>query len=61
MNFRKRINKRASSVLRDKIQQAREAIERGDEICYDVAAEHGQIFDNVKHMRWFIEAVSEQL
>ena len=40
---------------------ALEAIEREDVVCFDVAAEHGQIFGNVKHMKWFAEAVSEAL
>lgn len=29
--------------------------------AHDLAAEHGQIFDNVKHMTWFIRALAEQL
>lgn len=43
------------------IDAAKEAIERGDDICYDVATNAGQIFDNVKHMKWFVEAVAEEL
>jgi hypothetical protein len=43
------------------IDMALEAIDRGDEVCYDIASEYGQNFDNVKHMRWFIKAVAEQL
>jgi hypothetical protein len=44
-----------------KIKAARKAIEREDDVCFDVAAEHGQIFGNVKHMKWFAEAVAEAL
>lgn len=44
-----------------RIDRARQAIENEEEICYDVAAENGQIFDNVKHMKWFVEAVAEEL
>jgi hypothetical protein len=45
----------------DWIAMAQQAIENDDEIIYDVAAEVGQIVDNVKHMRWFVEAVAQQL
>jgi hypothetical protein len=40
---------------------AREAIERGDDIIYDVAANAGQIVDNVKHMTWFQEEVARAI
>jgi hypothetical protein len=40
---------------------AKEAIERKDRVCFDVCAEHGQIFGNVKHTDWFVEAVAEAL
>jgi hypothetical protein len=43
------------------ISAAQEAIEREDHVCFDVAAEHGQIFGNVKGMKWFVEAVAEAL
>jgi hypothetical protein len=45
----------------DWLQQADQAIQRKDAICYDVAALNGQIFDNVKHMKWFREAVALEL
>jgi hypothetical protein len=45
----------------DSLQAAREAIEREDDVCFDVAADHGQIFANVKHMTWFVEAVATEL
>ena len=41
--------------------QAREAIEREDVICFDICANCGQIFGNVKHMRWFVRAVADEL
>jgi hypothetical protein len=44
-----------------KLQQAREAIEREDDVCFDVCADRGQIFGNVKHMTWFLEAVAAEL
>ena len=40
---------------------ARKAIHNEEQVCFDVAAEHGQIFGNVKHMTWFVEAVAEAL
>jgi hypothetical protein len=30
-------------------------------LVYDVAADRGQIVDNVKHMRWFRQAVAEEM
>jgi len=48
-------------LKRDVLAAALEAIEREDVVCFDVAAEHGQIFGNVKDMRWFVEAVAEAL
>jgi hypothetical protein len=47
--------------ITDVLNAAREAIERKDAVCFVVAAEHGQIFANVKHMTWFAEAVAEAL
>lgn len=47
--------------MSDRLSKALEAIENEDTVCFDVAAEHGQIFGNVKHMRWFAEAVAEAL
>lgn len=45
-----------------KLQRARKMIERGKaDLLFDLCAEHGQIFDNVKHMRWFVELVAENL
>ena len=40
---------------------ALEAIEREDQVCFDVCAEHGQMFGNVKGTRWLAEAVAEAL
>ena len=41
--------------------QALTWIESRSVTAHDVAAEHGQIFDNVKHMDWFINAVAERI
>lgn len=45
----------------DWTDRAIEAIERCDQVCYDVARHHCQQFDNVKHTSWFIEKVAERL
>lgn len=43
------------------LEKAKVLIDNDDEICFDVAANVGQIFANVKHMGWFLEAVAEEL
>lgn len=43
------------------LRAAEQAIEDGSEVIFDVAAEVGQIVDNVKHMSWFVEAVAREL
>lgn len=45
----------------DLLARARSAIERDERFIYDVAAETRQMVGNVKHMRWFIEAVANWL
>jgi hypothetical protein len=40
---------------------AEQAIESEDDVCFDVAANHGQIFGNVKHTYWFLDAVAQEL
>lgn len=42
-------------------QAAEGAIDREDDVCFDVAVDCGQIFANVKHMTWFKKAVAEEL
>lgn len=42
-------------------EQIRDLIDSEDELCYDVANEHGQVFENVKHMAWFKHALAEAL
>ena len=42
-------------------KRALRAIEQEATVCYDVAAEHGQMFENVRHMRWFVQAVAHAL
>lgn len=43
------------------IVAAMEAIANQETICFDVAAEYGQMFANVSHMTWFIEAVADEI
>jgi len=45
----------------DRRRRMRELIASDDPFIYDVAAEHGQIVGNVKHLQWFENAVLEAL
>lgn len=47
--------------LEARLEKARKLIDRDDELIYDVASSQGQIVANVKHMRWFVEAVAEEI
>lgn len=38
-----------------------ELIEEENYLCYDVVSNHGQMFDNVKHTKWFREALKEHI
>lgn len=40
---------------------AQQAIENEARVCFDVCANLGQIFGNVKHMAWFVDAVAQEL
>ncbi len=40
------------------MRQAVNEIKLGSVLAYDVAVSFGQIFDNVKHMSWFRQAVA---
>jgi hypothetical protein len=42
-------------------EKVRELIESEDQLCYDVASNFGQDFENVKHMAWFKHALAEEL
>ena len=58
---------RATSVLPARARGVPEvtdvdrAIEQDAACLYDVAGEWGQIVDNVKHMKWFRDAVARRL
>ncbi len=60
-----RLSKREAQLeqtgpTREQMAKARNAIMRKDQVCFDVAAENGQMFGNVKHLKWFVEAVAEE-
>lgn len=52
---------RARRSLEARLELARRLIEKDDERIHDVAGNVGQIVGNVKHMRWFLEAVAEEI
>ncbi len=43
------------------LELAQDEIESGSDVAHDVAAEHGQMFENVRQMKWFVEAVAKEL
>ncbi|MBC8737014.1 hypothetical protein F6X40_09355 [Paraburkholderia sp. UCT31] len=43
--------------MQDLEARATQAIEDEEEMCFDVAANVGQMFGNVKHMQWFRRAL----
>jgi len=45
----------------DLYARARRAIDRDEHFVADVAAEHGQILDNVSHMTWFVREVAKRI
>lgn len=51
----------AKATLEDLKNRAQRAIDTGEDIIYDVAAETSQMVGNVKHMRWFKVAVMNAL
>lgn len=49
------------ATLADLMARVEEAIEREEDIAYDVAIERGQILANVAHMCWFRKAVAQEM
>jgi hypothetical protein len=47
--------------LKDLMFDVDAKIEAAVVLVYDVAAMHGQLFDNVKHLAWFRRAVAQEL
>ena len=43
------------------MELAQRLIDIGDDIAYDVAAENGQILNNVKGMEWLVKAIAEEI
>lgn len=50
-----------AATVEDLLARAESAIERDEGFVHDVAADSGQMVDNVGHMRWFVEAVANWL
>jgi hypothetical protein len=48
-------------TLAELMARAKAAVERREQFVFDVCAEYGQIYGNVKHMRWFRRAVAKWL
>ena len=48
------------ATLEDLENRARLAIARREQVCFDICADLGQIFRNVKHMDWFLKTVMEE-
>ncbi len=53
--------KYGGGVTPELIRQAKELIDADDPIIYDVAADRGQIVDNVREMSWFVRDVAAWL
>lgn len=45
----------------DRIRRAQRAIDHNETVIYDVAADCGQMVDNIKHMRWFVAAIADEI
>lgn len=45
----------------DAVNSSLEFIDAEHEVAYDVASENGQMFENVRHMSWFIDEVANKL
>lgn len=43
------------------LDKAQAAIDREDIDVLDLCADMGQMFDNIKHMHWFVRYVAEEL
>ena len=51
----------AKATKKDLVHQAEREIEKKSILAHDVAADCGQMFLNVKRMKWFREAVEAEL
>jgi hypothetical protein len=50
-----------AKTKRDLLRRARRAIDKKEEVAYDVAAEHCQMLKNVAHMKWLTKAVANEI
>jgi hypothetical protein len=48
-------------TIDDLISASKRAIDKKEQIIYDVADNKCQIVDNVKHTSWFIDAVANEI
>lgn len=51
----------AKKTQADLLRRAERAITAEESVVWDVCAETGQMFGNVRHMRWFVYAVANQI
>ena len=51
----------AKATIADLLDRTQQAIDNNENFIYDVAADSGQIVDNVKHMKWFRNEVAQHL
>jgi hypothetical protein len=53
----------AKATLRNLLERAQEAIDREEDVCFDLCADAcpDQIFGNVSHMGWFKWAVAGEI
>ena len=51
----------SKATLKELFEKARGRIERRDILIYDLAANLGQLVDNVKDTRWFLFEVAQEM
>lgn len=49
------------ALTKENLRQAQAAIDREDVEVLDLCADMGQLFDNIKDMRWFLVYVAREL
>jgi hypothetical protein len=57
----RRAASKGAPTAKELLSRAEEAIENDEHFIYDVAADTGQMVDNVRHMKWFLRAVANWL
>lgn len=56
----KKESSRKQAASPEALMLAQELIDNEDPLVFDICSNHGQIFGNVRHMRWLLEAVAEE-